>query len=216
MALLNILPKYLGFQRLKMFEFNELIVWLERNPQWIAVGIIGASFVESFALIGIIIPGVVLLAVISGLAATSLSIFEVVMLAYFSSLLSDIASFFIGFSLRNSLSKLWPFKNHPEFLINGQQFFQRYGMIGLFVGKFIGPIRPLLPITAGSLNMNKRNFFFIEILSCFLWALIYTIPGYYAGQSVVTENSNPLDSIWFWIGIIVLLLFIRYFSKKFK
>jgi len=213
---LNILPKYLGFQRLKMFEFNELIVWLERNPQWIAVGIIGASFVESFALIGIIIPGVVLLAVISGLAATSLSIFEVVMLAYFSSLLSDIASFFIGFSLRNSLSKLWPFKNHPEFLINGQQFFQRYGMIGLFVGKFIGPIRPLLPITAGSLNMNKRNFFFIEILSCFLWALIYTIPGYYAGQSVVTENSNPLDSIWFWIGIIVLLLFIRYFSKKFK
>lgn len=213
---MNILPKYLGFQRLKMFEFNELIVWLERNPQWIAVGIIGASFVESFALIGIIIPGVVLLAVISGLAATSLSIFEVVMLAYFSSLLSDIASFFIGFSLRNSLSKLWPFKNHPEFLINGQQFFQRYGMIGLFVGKFIGPIRPLLPITAGSLNMNKRNFFFIEILSCFLWALIYTIPGYYAGQSVVTENSNPLDSIWFWIGIIVLLLFIRYFSKKFK
>jgi undecaprenyl-diphosphatase len=199
-----------------MFEFNELIVWLERNPQWIAVGIIGASFVESFALIGIIIPGVVLLAVISGLAATSLSIFEVVMLAYFSSLLSDIASFFIGFSLRNSLSKLWPFRNHPEFLINGQKFFKRYGMIGLFVGKFIGPIRPLLPITAGSLNMNKKSFFLIEILSCFLWALIYTIPGYYAGQSVVTENSNPLDSIWFWIGIIVLLLFIRYFSRKFK
>jgi len=213
---LNILPKYLGFQRLKMFEFNEIIVLLERNPQWIAVGIIGASFVESFALIGIIIPGVVLLAVISGLAATSLSIFEVVMLAYFSSLLSDIASFFIGFSLRNSLSKLWPFRNHPEFLINGQKFFKRYGMIGLFVGKFIGPIRPLLPITAGSLNMNKKSFFLIEILSCFLWALIYTIPGYYAGQSVVTENSNPLDSIWFWIGIIVLLLFIRYFSKKFK
>ena len=199
-----------------MFEFNELIVWLERNPQWIAVGIIGASFVESFALIGIIIPGVVLLAVISGLAATSLSIFEVVMLAYFSSLLSDIASFFIGFSLRNSLSKLWPFRNHPEFFINGQKFFKRYGMIGLLVGKFIGPIRPLLPITAGSLNMNKKSFFLIEILSCFLWALIYTIPGYYAGQSVVTENSNPLDSIWFWIGIIVLLLFIRYFSRKFK
>jgi undecaprenyl-diphosphatase len=111
---------------------------------------------------------------------------------------------------------LWPFRNYPEFLINGQQFFKRYGVIGLFVGKFIGPIRPLLPITAGSLNMNKKSFFLIEILSCFLWALIYTIPGYYAGQSVVTENSNPLDSIWFWIGIIVLLLFIRYFSKKFK
>ena len=89
-------------------------------------------------------------------------------------------------------------------------------MIGLFTGKFIGPIRPLLPITAGSLNMDKKRFFLIEIFSCFLWALIYTIPGYYAGQTVVLESNNPLESLWFWIGIIVLLLFIRYFSKKFK
>ena len=49
-----------------MFEFNEIIIWLEDNPQWIGLGIIGASFIESFALIGIIIPGVVLLALISG------------------------------------------------------------------------------------------------------------------------------------------------------
>tara|TARA_B100001175_G_C19348888_1_gene561266 strand:- start:49 stop:654 length:606 start_codon:yes stop_codon:yes gene_type:complete len=199
-----------------MFEFNEIIVWLEKNPQWVALGIIGASFIESFALIGIIIPGVVLLAVISGLAATSLSAIEVVFLAYFSSLLADVISFFIGFSFRNSLNKMWPFKRYPEFLKEGQNFFKSYGMIGLFTGKFIGPIRPLLPITAGSLNMDKKRFFLIEIFSCFLWALIYTIPGYYAGQTVVLESNNPLESLWFWIGIIVLLLFIRYFSKKFK
>ena len=34
-----------------MFEFNELIIWLEKNPEWIALGIVGASFIESFALI---------------------------------------------------------------------------------------------------------------------------------------------------------------------
>ena len=83
-----------------MIEFNEIIFWLEENPQWIAVGIIGASFIESFALVGIIVPGVVLLAIISGLASASLSIYEVVLIAYFSSLLSDIASFFIGLSLK--------------------------------------------------------------------------------------------------------------------
>lgn len=213
---MNILPKYLIFLKPKMFEINEIIIWLERNPQWIAIGIIGASFIESFALIGIIVPGVVLLAVISGLASTSLSVYEVVLLAYVSSFLSDVASYIIGFSLRNSLTKFWPFKSHPEFLINGKRFFKQYGMIGLFVGKFIGPVRPLLPITAGSLEMNRKRFFLIEIFSCLLWALIYTVPGYYAGQAVVTENTNPLESIWFWIGIIVLLIFIRYFSRKFK
>tara|TARA_B100000927_G_scaffold194586_1_gene157005 strand:- start:1756 stop:2361 length:606 start_codon:yes stop_codon:yes gene_type:complete len=199
-----------------MFEFNEIIVWLEKNPQWIALGIIGASFIESFALIGIIIPGVVLLAIISGLAATSLNIIEVVTIAYFSSLLADVMSFFIGYSFRNSINKVWPFKEHPEFLQQGQKFFKQYGMIGLFIGKFIGPIRPLLPITAGSLNMDKRRFFLIEILSCFLWALIYTVPGYYAAQTIVSEQNNPFESLWFWIGLIVLFLFIRYFNKKYK
>jgi len=199
-----------------MFEFNEIIVWLEKNPQWIALGIIGASFIESFALIGIIIPGVLLLAIISGLAATSLNIIEVVTIAYFSSLLADVMSFFIGYSFRNSINKVWPFKEHPEFLQEGQKFFKQYGMIGLFIGKFIGPIRPLLPITAGSLNMDKRRFFLIEILSCFLWALIYTVPGYYAAQTIVSEQNNPFESLWFWIGLIVLFLFIRYFNKKYK
>ena len=199
-----------------MFEFNEIIVWLEKNPQWIAFGIIGASFIESFALIGIIIPGVLLLAIISGLAATSLNIIEVVTIAYFSSLLADVMSFFIGYSFRNSINKVWPFKEHPEFLQEGQKFFKQYGMIGLFIGKFIGPIRPLLPITAGSLNMDKRRFFLIEILSCFLWALIYTVPGYYAAQTIVSEQNNPFESLWFWIGLIVLFLFIRYFTKKYK
>ena len=199
-----------------MFEFNEIIVWLEKNPQWIALGIIGASFIESFALIGMIIPGVLLLAIISGLAATSLNIIEVVTIAYFSSLLADVMSFFIGYSFRNSINKVWPFKEHPEFLQEGQKFFKQYGMIGLFIGKFIGPIRPLLPITAGSLNMDKRRFFLIEILSCFLWALIYTVPGYYAAQAIVSEQNNPFESLWFWIGLIVLFLFIRYFNKKYK
>ena len=106
-----------------MFEFNEIIIWLEDNPQWIGLGIIGASFIESFALIGIIIPGVVLLALISGLASSSISIYEVVLLAYVSSFLSDIASFFLGYSLRNSLRKIWPFTKYPHFLENGQAFF---------------------------------------------------------------------------------------------
>ena len=160
-----------------MLEFNEILIWLEQNPEWVAFGFIGASFIESFALIGIIIPGVVLLAVIAGLASTSLSVYEVVLLAYLASFFSDITSYFIGFSLRNSLAKIWPFNKHPKLLTNGKAFFQKYGMIGLFIGKFIGPVRPLLPITAGSLSMNIKSFIIIEVFSCFICCLLYTSPS---------------------------------------
>ena len=139
-----------------------------------------------------------------------------VLLAYISSFLSDIASFFLGYSFRNSLRKIWPFTKYPHFLENGQAFFRKYGMVGLFVGKFIGPIRPILPITAGSLNMNISKFVLVETLSCFLWALVYTVPGYYAAQALISDNINLVDSIWILIVVVVLFMLIRYFSKKYS
>ena len=71
-----------------MFEIGAVTLWLQQNPEWIILGLCSAAFVESFALIGIIIPGVVLLAAISGLASsTNLSIFQVVFLVYILSLI---------------------------------------------------------------------------------------------------------------------------------
>ena len=89
-------------------------------------------------------------------------------------------------------------------------------MIGLFIGKFIGPVRPLLPITAGSLSMNIKSFIIIEVFSCFIWALIYTLPGYYAGKSMNFENNNTFESLWILAGIVVIFILIRYFRKKIK
>ena len=85
-----------------MFDIGAVTVWLQQNPEWIILGLCSAAFIESFALIGIVIPGLVLLAAISGLAAsTDLSIFQVVSLVYLSSCLSDIFSFLIGKYLSN-------------------------------------------------------------------------------------------------------------------
>ena len=163
-----------------MFEFNEVILWLKDNPEWIALGVFGAAFIESFALIGVVIPGVVLLAVISGMAVSTLNVFELVLIAYVASFLADILSFLLGTSISKSIDKLWPFNKYPNLLVQGRTFVKRFGILGVFVGKFIGPIRPLLPLTAGSLGMNFKYFLTVEIFSSFLWALLYTVPGYYA------------------------------------
>ena len=75
-----------------MFDIGTVTLWLQENPEWIVLGLCSAAFIESFALIGIIIPGVALLAAISGLAAyTNLPIFYVVSLVYVSSCLQIFA-----------------------------------------------------------------------------------------------------------------------------
>ena len=198
-----------------MFEFNEVILWLKDNPEWIALGVFGAAFVESFALIGVVIPGVVLLAVISGMAASSLNVFELVLIAYVASFLADILSFLIGTGISKSIDNLWPFNKYPNLLVQGRGFVKRFGILGIFVGKFIGPIRPLLPLTAGSLGMNFKHFLTVEVFSSFLWALIYTVPGYYAGKSILDSEFNIAWLITIIIGIVVLLLIVRYFNRKY-
>ena len=63
--------------------------------------------------------------------------------------------------------------------------------------------------------MNINKFILVEILSCFLWALVYTVPGYYAAQALISDSINLVDSLWILIGVVVLLILIRYFSKKY-
>ena len=198
-----------------MFEFNEVILWLKDNPEWIAVGVFGAAFIESFALIGIIIPGVVLLAVISGMAASTLNIFELVLIAYVASFLADILSFLLGTGISKSIDRLWPFNKYPNLLVQGRGFVKRFGVLGVFVGKFIGPIRPLLPLTAGSLGMNFKYFLTVEIFSSFLWALLYTVPGYYAGKSILDSQFNLNWLIAIIIGVAILIVIVRYFNRKY-
>ena len=198
-----------------MFEFNEVILWLKDNPEWIALGVFGAAFVESFALIGVVIPGVVLLAVISGMAASTLNVFELVLIAYVASFLADILSFLLGTSISKSIDKLWPFNKYPNLLVQGRTFVKRFGILGVFVGKFIGPIRPLLPLTAGSLGMNFKHFSIVEIFSSFLWALLYTVPGYYAGKSILDSQFDLTWLMTIIIGIVVLLFIVRYFNRKY-
>ena len=198
-----------------MFEFNEVILWLKDNPEWIALGVFGAAFIESFALIGVIIPGVVLLAVISGMAASTLSVFELVLIAYVASFLADILSFLLGTGISKSIDKLWPFNKYPNLLVQGRRFVKRFGILGVFVGKFIGPIRPLLPLTAGSLGMNFKYFLTVEIFSSFLWALLYTVPGYYAGKSILDSQFNLNWLIAIIIGVAILIVIVRYFNRKY-
>ena len=198
-----------------MFDIGAVTHWLQQNPEWIVLGLCSAAFIESFALIGIIVPGVILLAAISGLAAsTNLSIFYVVILVYVSSCLADIFSFLLGKSLSKKIDRVWPFNNNPSWLEQGRKFSKSYGIPGVFLGRFIGPIRPLIPITVGSLSMNFRTFIFVDLISGLLWAPLYTLPGYYAAKTVLEDSGNLTLAVSLIALATAFLIFVRYLVSK--
>jgi len=220
MSLLSFIIKYSIGKRIqktdyKMFDIGAVSLWLQQNPEWIVLGLCSAAFIESFALIGIIVPGVVLLAAISGLAAsTNLSIFHVVFLVYLSSCLADISSFLIGKYLSNRIDSIWPFNNNPSWLEQGRKFSKTYGIPGVFLGRFVGPIRPLIPITVGSLSMDLRTFIFVDLISGLIWAPVYTLPGYFAAKTALEGSDNLTLAAGFIALAIAFLLFVRYLLNK--
>ena len=220
MSLLSFIIKYSIGKRIqktdyKMFDIGAVTLWLQQNSEWIILGLCSAAFIESFALIGIIIPGVVLLAAISGLAAsTNLSIFHVVFLVYLSSCLADISSFLIGKYLSNKIDRIWPFSNNPSWLEQGRKFSKTYGIPGVFLGRFVGPIRPLIPITVGSLSMDLRTFIFVVLISGLIWAPVYTLPGYFAAKTALERSDNLTLAAGFIALAIGFLLLVRYLLNK--
>ena len=197
-----------------MFDIDGVILWLQQNPEWIAWGLFISAFIESFAIIGIFIPGVVLLALIAGMAASAdIHIASVLIIVYSASCLADVSSFLIGIKLHKKIDSIWPFKNNPGWLKKGREFFKTYGILGVFVGRFIGPVRPVMPITAGSMGMKFKHFLGVDLLSGLIWAPLYSLPGYFAGK-IVFENT---DSIYLFLGLAVILtLVILIFKKIFR
>ncbi len=197
-----------------------LLNWLELHQQWLPIIIIMIAFVESLALAGVIIPGVLLLFGASAIAGSgALEIIPTLCCAFIGAVLGDATSFFLGKVFKQQIRDVWPFRNHSEWIDKGETFFARHGGKSIIIGRFIGPIRPIIPMIAGMLDMPSLRFIVINILSAVAWAPTYVLPGYLFGQSVSWGLEFPKE-ISFIAGImaitfLIILLLIRTFHWQF-
>jgi hypothetical protein len=135
---------------------DSLTGWLSANPQWLGLAIFLVACMECLAIAGIIVPGTVLLfavAVLAGSGAFSLG--ETLLLGFLGGLLGDALSY-SGQVLPPEHPPPALLRHHPEWIGSAESYFQRYGIASLLVGRFIGPLRPMLPMVAGMFDMPCR------------------------------------------------------------
>ena len=177
--------------------------WLSAHREWLGPLIAGIAFVESFALIGIIVPGVVLLYIAAFLAGSgTLSMEEALAWAFLGAVLGDGCSYIIGRSFHRRLTHIWPFNRHRQWIAKGERFFDEYGALSIVIGRFVGPIRPVMPLVAGMLFMPHILFFSLNFASALCWAPVYILPGYFSGA--VIENGGEWRTYIF-AGIALIL-----------
>jgi undecaprenyl-diphosphatase len=164
---------------------DSITTWLAANPSWLSVAIFLVSFTECLAIAGIIVPGTVVLFAVAALAGSGvLPLQEVLLLGFLGGLLGDGVSYFIGRYFHQNIRRLPGLRHHPEWIGGAETYFQRYGIASLLVGRFIGPLRPMLPMVAGMFDMPLPRFIAVSIVAAAGWSMVYLIPGWAAGAAV--------------------------------
>ncbi|WP_097305247.1 bifunctional DedA family/phosphatase PAP2 family protein [Pseudomonas chlororaphis] len=174
--------------------------WLTMNPQWLAAAVFIVACVECLAIAGLIVPGTVLLFAIAVMAGSgALSLGETLALGFFGGLLGDVVSYLLGRRFHQNIRRLPGLRHHPEWINGAEAYFQRYGIASLLVGRFIGPLRPMLPMVAGMFDMSFPRFFAVSLLAAAGWTVAYLLPGWATGAAI----RLPLpEGFWPQAGIV--------------
>lgn len=180
---------------------DSLIQWLEAHPQWLGAAIFLATLIECLAIAGLLIPGTILLFALALLSGNSgLRLWETLLIAWIGGFCGDLLSYWLGRHQHQRIRALPYIRDHLQWLEKAEEYFQRYGVISLLVGRFIGPLRPLLPMIAGMCEMPFIRFFLISLLASAGWAVAYLLPGWSTGAALRVSVS---EDFWLQAGIVV-------------
>jgi len=194
-------------------SFQAVANWIAAHPllAYLAVFIIAMS--ESLVVIGLLVPGAMLLFVTGALvAAGALPFWPTMAWAVAGAVTGDGISFWLGYHYQQHLRLKWPFNRHADWLARGENFFHRHGSMSIALGRFVGPVRPIIPAIAGMLGMKPALFFTVNIVSALFWAPVYLLPGIAFGTSLALAGQVAarlalllvilLSALWlsFWLA----------------
>ena len=164
---------------------RSLLDWVGANPGWSYLAVLLGSFAESLAMIGLVVPGVMIMLGAGALIATGeLQFWPTCLSAIAGAVAGDGLSFWVGRRYRKHIRGYWPFRRHPQHLDQGIAFFERYGAKSVVIGRFFGPVRAVIPLVAGMMQMPPRRFVSANVASALAWAPAYLAPGIVFGASL--------------------------------
>ena len=154
------------------------LAFISQYSGWAFPVMFVTSFGESFAFLSLLFPGTSILIVAGTLmSAGSLPFWPIVAGAVLGAVLGDSVSFWLGHRFGGGIGRIWPFTRNPDLLPNGIRFFERHGGKSVFIGRFFGPVRAVIPLSAGIMHMPRGRFWLANVTSAIVWAPMLLFTG---------------------------------------
>ena len=187
-----------------MERLAPLLDWFAAHPHWtgLAVGLV--AFLESLAVVGLLVPGAAAMFAFGALIeAGSVSFGVVWAWAVAGAVAGDGISFWLGRRYGDQLRQLWPLSRYPGAFDHGVRFFAAHGGKSVIIGRFVGPVRPIIPAVAGMMGMPRWRFAVANVASALFWAPAYLLPGMVFAASLAVAAAVATR-----LAIIIVLLLV--------
>lgn len=163
-----------------------LLDLVSRLGDWSYLIIFAAAMLECAAFAGLLVPGESVVLASGFFAHRGILKLDALIAAV---VLGAVAGDNIGYLLGARLGREWLLKKGSRFglrkkrLAQVEAFFQRQGPRAVFIGRFIGFARALVPFVAGASRMPYRRFVLADALGAGLWTVAFVTLGFGLGAS---------------------------------
>jgi membrane protein DedA with SNARE-associated domain len=157
---------------------QQTVDFVRNNQVWAAPIVFALAFGESLAFISLLIPAWGALVAIGALISSSdISFWPIWIAASLGAAAGDWLSYWVGLKLEYTVAHVWPLSRHRDFIPRGEAFMKKWGVPGIFIGRFFGPLRASVPLIAGIFEMPFWRFQVANFSSAFVWAAVLLTIG---------------------------------------
>jgi membrane protein DedA with SNARE-associated domain len=173
------LPSFLDLEA----QIRPLVEFLNTHQELILPVVFLIAFGECTAFLSFLIPATVFFSLFGAFAgAAGLSLFPIALTASLGAGFGFWFSYWLGQRFGPAVTQMWPLKDKPEMMQRGHDFFEKWGMAGIFLGHFIGPVRAVIGLVAGMVAMPFIPFQIANWAASFAWGFGLTYAGGMLGQ----------------------------------
>lgn len=191
------------------------------NQAWAGPILFLLAFGESMAVVGLFVPCTALMLATGALVGGGLlHPAPVILWSIAGAVLGDAVSYWLGQKLGPNARNVWPFSRDRAMIAKGRLFFRRWGTASIFLGRFLGPLRAVVPLIAGIMRMRPVRFQVANVLSAIVWVPAMLAPGWLVAQGV-GELSGIGETQWILLtggpllaGALTLAAFAKLASRR--
>jgi membrane protein DedA with SNARE-associated domain len=160
---------------------HDAAAFIARHGVWAGPLLGLMTFGESLVLVGAFVPATALMAATGVLVATdALSPAPVLFWGCVGAVLGEALSYHLGRRAGPAIWRHRRLRSQRKSVARARLYFRRYGATSIFLGRFLGPLQAVVPLTAGATGMHQGRFHVANILSALIWTPAMLAPGYVA------------------------------------